>query len=1096
MLDDADVQQLLEVALDSGRSADQLCADRPELLPELRRRLADCRRVDAELEAMFPSSSAHVPPAGRLRPSADLPVVPGYAVESVLGRGGVGVVYKAHHLRLKRPVAIKMLLSGGYASRVEVARFLQEARAVAGLRHPHLVQVFDVGECDGLPFYTMEFVEGGSLADLLGATPRPAAEAARMVATLADAVDAAHAGGIVHRDLKPANVLLTADGDPKIADFGLARQIGGDLDDSSLTLAGGRIGTPSYMAPEQAGGAGGVIGPATDVYALGAILYEMLTGRPPFRGESAAETERQVVAQEPVAPSKLNGRTPRDLETICLKCLQKDPRRRYATAAALADDLRRFGRREPIDARRVSTTERAVKWVRRRPAVAVAVAASVALSVALAAVLWRTGARTAQRRVAVETDIHELADLEAWEHWSDARATLLRARARLDGGGPADLRRQLDDVQQDLDLVARLNAIHLTRATSGGLPFYRRKADCDYRQAFTAAGLTRPGESVGQTAARVRASPVRRALVAALDDWALSIVEHEDRVGVLAMAHRADPLTTAAADPVRDLSALVDSTDLTDATTRLSVTNRAVSALLALGERLTLTGRDPRGFLRRVQLEHPADFWANLVLGDALMMKGSDEAGIYYRAALAARPDAAIGYCSVADALQAEHQYADAVGYYRRALSMDGRNARAKTELGRTLHAMGAFAEARQCYLDALRIDPDYAWAHYGIGDSLLSHGRAAEAADEYRIVVAASPLSPAVQAAYRAAMCRVGRAEQAWAEWDRGLRSHELTGYDAWNGYAELSLLQGHADDYRWARGELLRQFGDDPRPTVAEPIARSCLLEPVTGDELRQATALADRAEAAERGQQWYAFAAFAQGLAKYRNRDFNGAIEIMTGPAANVLGPCPGLVTAMAWRGQGDAPAARATLAAAVISADWSSARADRRDAWISHLLRREAEATVLPNLPAFLAGRYRPVDADERLSLLGICQEAGRHADFTSLYAAAVADNPAVRGKVQPAVRRWAAGAAALSGDRSHARKWLRSELDRRMGHLTGLTPSARESLRDTLRTWFTEPDLAPIRDADALAPMTPAEREQCELLWAAVRAAIDELRGPA
>ena len=269
-------------------------------------------------------------------------------MQAVLGRGGMGVVYKARDRRLNRPVALKMLLAGAYARPDELERFLREAEAEAALRHANIVQVYDVGDLDGRPYFTMEFVEGGSLAQKLAGTPLPAGQAAALLATLAEAVQAAHDGGIVHRDLKPANVLLTADGTPKISDFGLARRLD---DGAGLTQSGATLGTPSYMAPEQARGETQRSVPAADVYALGAILYEMLTGRPPFRAETAAETIRQVVEEEPVPPSRLNAKVPRDLETICLKCLHKEPHRRYASAAALAEDLHRFQRGEPIAAR-------------------------------------------------------------------------------------------------------------------------------------------------------------------------------------------------------------------------------------------------------------------------------------------------------------------------------------------------------------------------------------------------------------------------------------------------------------------------------------------------------------------------------------------------------------------------------------------------------------------------------------------------------------------------------------------------------------------------------------------------------------------------
>src|SRR5262249_29286928 len=224
-------------------------------------------------------------------------------------------------VRLNRFVALKMLTTGAYAGPHERARFQREAEAVARLRHTHIVQVHDVGDHEGRPYFTMEFLEGGSLALALAGAPQPARQAAALVATVAEAMQAAHQGGIVHRDLKPANILLARDGTPKVADFGLARHFEGE---PALTVSGARIGTPSYMAPEQVIGKTAAIGPAADIYALGAVLYEMLTGRPPFRGETASETEQQVISAEPVSPSRLNPKVPRDLETICLKCLSKE----------------------------------------------------------------------------------------------------------------------------------------------------------------------------------------------------------------------------------------------------------------------------------------------------------------------------------------------------------------------------------------------------------------------------------------------------------------------------------------------------------------------------------------------------------------------------------------------------------------------------------------------------------------------------------------------------------------------------------------------------------------------------------------------------
>jgi WD40 repeat protein len=304
---------------------------------------------------------------GRGPGRAPLPAVPGYELLGELGRGGMGVVYRARQVRLNRPCALKMILAGDLAGPMAHARFLAEAEAAARLRHPNIVQVYHFGELAGRPFLEMEYLEGGSLADRLDGTPRPPREAARMIEALARAVDAAHRQQVVHRDLKPANVLLTADGIPKITDFGLAKAAGGD---SGLTGTGEVLGTPSYMAPEQAGGRAREAGPAADVYALGAVLYELLTGRPPFKAATVLETLEQVRGAEPVPPSRLQPKLPRDLETICLKCLQKEPSGRYDSAAALADDLGRFLEDRPIEARPVGAPQRLWRWCRRNPALA------------------------------------------------------------------------------------------------------------------------------------------------------------------------------------------------------------------------------------------------------------------------------------------------------------------------------------------------------------------------------------------------------------------------------------------------------------------------------------------------------------------------------------------------------------------------------------------------------------------------------------------------------------------------------------------------------------------------------------------------------
>jgi tetratricopeptide (TPR) repeat protein len=422
--------------------------------------LTDQLRLHFEVHQALRSGAASAAGGMTVPPGpADIPprpTVPGYTILGLLGRGGMGVVYQARQESLHRLVALKMLLAGDHAERGDLARLRREAEAVAQLQHPNIVQVFDVGEHQGRPYLALELVGGGSLAQHLAGTPQPPRAAAELVETLARAMQHAHEQGIVHRDLKPANVLLVTGGlappgaddakppaapTPKITDFGLAKWLNAG---ASHPHSGAVVGTPSYMAPEQAANRPGQVGPAADVYALGAILYECLTGRPPFHGATLLETLEQVRSQEPVPPRLLQPKVPRDLDTICLKCLQKEARKRYASARELAEDLRRFLAGEPIKARPVGAWGQAVKWARRRPAAAALIAVSILGAAALLATLLLSNVHIAREKAQADSQRERAeANLELARQAVDDYITKVGQDARLRQHDLEALRKQL-----------------------------------------------------------------------------------------------------------------------------------------------------------------------------------------------------------------------------------------------------------------------------------------------------------------------------------------------------------------------------------------------------------------------------------------------------------------------------------------------------------------------------------------------------------------------------------------------------------------------------------------------------------------------------
>jgi tetratricopeptide (TPR) repeat protein len=1115
MADEQRVQQLLDEILDSERTPEEVCRNCPELLSEVHRRWRQLRLMEAKLDALFPGPALALGTAPAESPcqDANLPHIPGYEVEDVLGRGGMGIVFRARHLRLNRLVALKMVLAGAFAGSQERLRFQREAEVVAELRHPNIVQIHDIGDADGRPYFTMEYIDGGSLAQKLAGTPQPARQAATLLGTLAEAVQAAHKCGIVHRDLKPANVLLTADGTPKISDFGLARRLDGE---TALTGTGIAVGTPSYMAPEQARGHAHV-GPAVDVYALGAILYELLTGRPPFRAATAAETIQQVISQDPVPPSRLNPTVPRDLETVCLKCLRKEPVLRYVSAAAVAEDLQRFLRGEAIAARPEGRLERLVRRVRRRPALSAAIAIVTLLTIALlGGGVWTLSDREATARAAkadevateraADGDLTEMAAFLKTSSWPEAKAARERAAGRLGERGSERLRGLLSQGDHDLKLAAQLDAICLDGSNSADGVFLFARSEEQYEAAFREFGTIH--EDPQAVAERIASSNIGNALVAALDHWAARTRDPRRQNWVLQVAREAvkrqsDPDPTGWRERARDSDIWKNEAAFDKLIKETQFAKQSVPLLLALDQQLNATGKDALPFLKQIQKAHPDDFWANFTLGTYLTGIGNYQESIrFHQAALALRPETEAVHKMLGFSLSKIDRTDEAIEHFRKALRMEP-SPETRRVLAFALSKRGSFDEAlEECRL-ALIFFPEDALLRTVYGTSLQSIGRNEDAGRQFQIAVKLDPNRADAWMGLRKVFMRLGRAEEALDAWGKALETNPPLAHQFWYGHAEYCIYLGKEKEYRRARQALLKTFGAATDPYIAERTSRACLLLPASGEELQQAAALADRAVAIDRTKYppgAYPYFLFVKGLADYRQGRFDQAIAAMKGDASRMRGPAPRLVLAMALHRNGQEAEAQKKLAEAVLAFDWRPTQVHDQDGCIFHALRREAENMILPNLPAFLKGKHQPKDNDERFALLGVCQFTNRSHALACLYTDAFEAAPQLAEDIRLGHRYNAACAAAQAGCgrgigaarlddseratwRAQSRQWLRAELAGWGKLLDGNPANApRELVRQRLTQWQGDPDLACLREPVELLNLSAEERKDCLSLW--------------
>lgn len=821
-----DVRQLVREMIESGRTAEDVCRECPELITVVRRLWQRARTVEDQIDAFFPSSDGRSGSRSGVTADLTLPQIPGYDVQSVVGSGGMGVVYRAQHQSLKRIVAIKVPLAGIFATEAERQRHRREAQAVAALDHPNIVTVHDVGEFEGRPYFTMEFIEGQTLSAKLANIPQPARDAAAMVATLADAMHRAHQAGIIHRDLKPANILLTHDGTPKITDFGVAQRHDGD---ATLTSAGFQAGTPSYMSPEQADGRPEANSASVDIYTLGAILYEMLTGRPPFRAENAVETLRQVLQEEPASPSQLNPRTPRDLQTICLKCLRKEPQSRYSSAVALADDLRRFLKGEPIRARPVGPVERFCRWGQRRPAHAALIGVAVCGVVASVVIgFWvqdvqnaraaEVSLREGRARQAIDTAVELTTNLRASGRWIEARHVLDDAYAYLPDANSGNSTEAIDRAVKLLTAAWELDEIRRNYPESNESGFDYRPAIEAYRRVFNQLGL---GTDVPIEAAAniVKSSPIRAELLISLDNAAFvarAINYRDGFLRPLAIARAADPHPWR--DRFREPATWFDRDALLalHKDVHVSADPPPPHQVVLVGVLLSGLGANEKSIeiLREAHELNPVDFWVNLELGNALSRAG---------------------------------QPAEAAQYFRSAVTIQPKNPGVWVTLGALLQRLGSREEAVIAVHHAIELNPRLliAWRNYIT--YLRGLGRIDEAHAALREATETLPEKAESLEDLRTGL-RLDRARSlaSQSDWSQSLAEYQAVSPNGPNDaefmfeVAAVSLLAGDHDAYARMCDAMVKD--GKPKNLRMFLVARAVTLTPAPIDLVRTASDLSE--------------------------------------------------------------------------------------------------------------------------------------------------------------------------------------------------------------------------------------------------------------
>jgi serine/threonine-protein kinase len=1091
-----------------------------------------------------------------------------------IGHGGIGRVLRGRDPELRRDLAVKVLRDEYRDDDAARRRFVEEAQVGGQLQHPGVVPVYELGRFpDRRPYFTMKLVKGRTLAELLKERPDPGHELPRFLTIFEQVCQTmayAHSKGVVHRDLKPSNVMVGSFGEVQVMDWGLAKVLGQRGGDPEATTAGtvirtarsgstaeedgrtGVVGTPAYMAPEQARGEVEAVDARADVFGLGAILYVLLTGQPPFASPGREEVLRQAAAGDLAeAFGRLDGcGADAELAALCRACLaprrEDRPRdagdlaaRMAAYQAAVQQRLRKAeveratAQARAEEARATAAAERKAR--RRTRALAAALLALVAAGAGGALLLQRQARRGAEQRQAVEFALDKAAGLRQQARWAEAQAVLGQARRGLGDAGARDLRRRLDEADAELDLVNRLDALRQRRATWVEGHFDFRAAAPHYAAVFRQAGLGEVGDDEAAAAARVRASGVAGPLVAALDDWALVAEDPESRAWLLGVARRAapDPWGDRFHDPAvwqdrQALRALADEA-LRDDGAKLGELSPQV--LAAVGSLLG-GGAEAVPLLRAAQRRYPNDFWLSLTLGNALHQAKLDEEAVsYYRVAVALRPDAAFAHNNLGTALRARGDLDGAIAAYRRAIELEPTLAFAHNNLGNALLVKGDRDGAVAAYRQAVALDPHFTLAHSSLGVALYEKEDLDGAVAAFQQAITLDPKYAQAHSNLGIALADRNDLEGAIAEYRKAIAldpQHAQTHNNLGIALRARGELAGAVAAYRQA-------VALDPRFALAHSNLGAALADQGDLDgaiaEYQKAIAL-DPKHAQTRnnlGQALRDKGELAGAVAAYRQAV---ALDPRFALARSNLG--------LALADQGDLDGAAAECRQAV-ALDPKLVRA--HGALGEVLLRQgrfaEARAAtrrcleLLPpldplrplasqqmqlcerllalgeKLPALLGGEAEPDGTAEWLTLAQLCQCQRRHAAAARFYAAAFAADAKAAADLRQGHRYDAACSAALAAAgqgegakglpdkarlmlRRQALAWLRDDLAAYRTLAERPEPAAKQLVQEKMRHWQQDADLAPVRDPRALDTFPDDERQPWRRLWEDVAALLKRM----